>query len=130
MSLLNRMIGTEQPNISAHQFSSALLGLADGRLTRGQIETAFNIATTGADATELNFIIDTYTGVLPDDFSSVPNAPTRGALENDSLRRKRNRYLQTLHAIFLLTEHDSFTLAFTKADVQQWLQDSVAVEIL
>jgi len=100
--------------------------LADGELTRAQIEAGFAIATSGADATELDFLINTYTGIVSDDFSAVGNATTRAALEGLSVRAKQERYLNTLHSIFLLTEHGAFDATFTKAEIQTWLTSAAA----
>lgn len=124
MSLLDRMIGTETPTISSHQFYAAIVGLAAGELTRTQIETGFNIPTSGTDAAELDFLIDTYTGIVSDDFSGVGNAAIRNALEGLSVGFKQERYKNTLHAIFLLTEHGQFEATFTKTDVMSWLTDA------
>ncbi len=126
MSLLDRMLGTERPRISSHQLYAALLALDAGEITRAQIESGFNIATTGTDKTELDFVINTYTGIVSDDFSAVGDVTIRTALEGLSVRSKQERYLGTLHAIFMLTEHSSFFETFTKADVQTWLTNAAA----
>ena len=126
MSLLDRMLGTEEPGISSHQFYGALIALADGELTRSQIEVGFTIATTGDDSTELDFLINTYTSIVSDDYSGVGNATIRTALEGLSVLSKQRRYLDTLHSIFMLTEHGSFDSTWTKADVQSWLTDAAS----
>ncbi len=120
------MIGTEEPGISSHQFYGALVALADGELTRAQIESGFNIETTGADATDLDFLINTYTGIVTDDFSSVGNAAIRTALEGLSVKTKQQRYLNTLHSIFMLTEHGAFFATWTKAQVKTWLTNAAS----
>jgi hypothetical protein len=120
------MLGSEEPGISSHQFYGALIALADGELTRAQIEAGFSIATTGDDATELSFIINTYTGIVSDDFSSIGNVNIRTAIEGLSVRTKQERYLNTLHSIFMLTEHGQFFDVWTKADVQTWLTNAAA----
>lgn len=96
MSLLDRLNGTEEPRIACHQFYSALVGLADGQVTRGQIESLFGIADTGTDATELTAIISGYQGAAD-----------------------KGRYLTALHAVFMLLENEGYTL--TKAQVNTWL---------
>ena len=126
MSLIDRMLGTEEPGISSHPFEGAIVALADGRLTRAQIEAGFNIATTGDDATELDFIINTYTGIVSNDYTSVGNVSIRTALQGLSVAGKQERYKNTLHMIFLLTEHSSFDVVFSKADVQSWLTDAAS----
>jgi hypothetical protein len=120
------MLGTEEPSVSSHQFYGALIALEDGQLTRAQIETGFNIATTGDDATELDFLINTFQNIVSDDFSSIGNVSIRTAIEGLSVLAKRERYKQALHAIFLLTEHESFGSTFTKADVQTWLTNAAS----
>ena len=126
MSLLDRMLGTESPGISSHQFYGAIIALADSELTRAQIESGFNIATTGTDATELDFLINTYTGIVSDDFSAIGNVSIRTAIEGLSVKTKQERYLNTLHSIFMLTEHGAFDATFTKADVQTWLTNAAS----
>lgn len=115
--LLDRLSGTNLPEnpepserkLPVHQFFSALLALADGRLTRGQIETAFDIPTTGDQATDLNFLIDTYTGIT-----------------GGSSALRQERYLQRVHAIFMLAEHRQFSTTFTKTDIRDWLTAAAA----
>lgn len=97
MSLLDRLKGDEDPHISAHQFWAALVALADGQTTRAQVETTFNIATTGADKTELDFVINGYQAAVD-----------------------KGRYLDALHAVFSLLENGDFP-ALTKAQIQAWL---------
>lgn len=121
MSLLDKLQGKEQPDVPVHPFFSALVGLADGQLTRAEIETAFGIETTGTDATELDFLINTYTGIVADDFSVIGNANTRAAFEQLSVRIKQRRYLDAVHSIFMLTEVAEFNARFSKAELQAWL---------
>ena len=126
MSLLDRLGGTIDPTISAHQFYGALVAFADGELTRAQIEAGFGVDTAGVEAVELDFLINTYTGITPKDFSAVGNAAIRSALEAQSVLDKQRRYLDTLHAIFLLTEHRSFDTTFDKAAIQAWLTNAAS----
>ena len=126
MSLLDRLMGSEEPHLSAHLFYGALVGMGDGQLTRGQIEAGFDIEIVGSDKTELDFLINTFTGIVSDDFSAVGNVTIRTALEGLSVNIKREHYKGTLHAIFMLMEHDAFSDTFSKADIQTWLLASVA----
>lgn len=96
MSLIDRLSGAEDPHISSHQFYSALLALRDSVIDRTQMEALFDIATTGDDATELDFIIDSYNIALD-----------------------KHRYVEALHAVFMLLERNDFNL--TKGQVQAWL---------
>lgn len=111
MSLIDRLVGSEDPGISSHMFFGALALFADGELTRSEVEAAFSIATTGTDKTELDFLVNTYTGI------------TGTAVE---VALKQRKFLDTLHAIFLLTEHDSFTSKWTKAQLQTILTNAAA----
>ena len=106
MSLINKMRGTEEPGISAHWMHGALVALADGQLTRTQIENALGLSTTGTDASELDAVIDTYNGI-------TGNA-TQIAL-------RQTRYKDTLHAMFNLLGNEDFDAAFTNQDLLDWL---------
>lgn len=96
MSLIDRLSGAEDPRIPCHQFYAALVGLADSQVTRAQVESLFDIADTGTDATELTAIISGYQSAVD-----------------------KGRYLTALHSVFMLLEHEGYTL--TKAQVNAWL---------
>lgn len=99
MSLINRLKHEEDPRISAHQFYSSLVGLALGQVTRAQVESFWNIGTTGADKTELDFIINNYTSAV-----------------------NKEKYLNALHCVFLLLEAtDETGFDMTKGQIQTWL---------
>ena len=98
MSIIDRLSGVEAPKISAHHLFGALTLMANGDITRGEVEVGMNISTTGTDATELTFMI------------------TTGASAVD-----RQKYLNTLHAIFLLQEKKEFVAHYTKAELQAML---------
>lgn len=111
--LLDRLTGDvgESPaltdgKIAVHQFFAALVALANGQLTRAQIESGFNILTTGQQATDLDFIINTYTGITG---------------TNAASEFRRIKYRETLHAIFMLAEHGAFGSVFSKAEIAAWL---------
>ncbi len=120
MSVLDRLKGDEEPKIPVHYFYGALIGLADGQITRAQIEAGYEIGTTGADAVEMDFLITTYNNIVADPFASVGNAQIRQALQDIDLKVKQQRYLNAVHAIFMLTESDEFN-TITKAQAQAWL---------
>ena len=81
--------------ISAHYFYAAMVGVADAQFTRGQLESHFDIASTGTDKTQLDFI-----------FSGYQNAADKG------------RYLNALHAVFMLKESG---VSLSQAQVTEWL---------
>lgn len=117
--LLDRLGGNVSPNetdpqqkkIPVHQFFAALVALADRKLNRAQIETAFDIMTTGQQATDLSFIINTYTGITG----------TSAAVTS-----RRIKYLDRLHVIFMLSENNRFFSAFTKAEISTWLTEAAS----
>ena len=82
-------------HISAHPFYSAMVAVADGVFTRTQLENHFNIGTTGADKTQLDFIVNGYI-----------NAVDKG------------RYLNACHAVFMLIESG---VNLNKTQIQDWL---------
>ena len=97
MSLIDRLSGTEAPRIPAHQFYAGLTAFADGQVTRGQIETLFTIAATGADKSELDALIAGYQAAT--DKLRWPNA---------------------LHCVFMLLERPGATM--TKTQISDWLE--------
>jgi len=101
MALLDRLKGDEEPEIAVHQFYAHLVGLADGQLTRSELETLFNIGTTGVDKTQLDVMINGYTAAAD-----------------------KGRYLTAVHAIFMLIEHDDFTLS--NGQITSWLSAAEA----
>ncbi len=96
MSLLDRLSGTQEPRIPAHQFFAALVGLADGQVTRAQVEALFAIPSSGVDKVELDFVVNGYQSAV-----------------------NKSRYQTALHSIFLLLEHPDYAL--NKAQIQAWL---------
>jgi hypothetical protein len=94
--------------ISEHDIFSMLVALADGELTRAQIEVGYDIPTTGAQATDLDFLIDTYTGI------------TGGQAET-----RQEKYLNRIHASFMLST-GVLRSSITKADIQTWLTNAAA----
>ena len=103
MSIIDRLSGVEAPKISAHHLFGALMLLSNGDMTRAEIESGLNIATTGTDATELTFMINTGAGAVD-----------------------RQKYLNTLHAIFLLQEKKEFVARYTKTELQAMLNSAAA----
>ena len=103
VSIIDRLSGAEDPKISAHHLFGALTLLANGDITRAEIETGMDIATTGTDATELTFMINTGSGATD-----------------------RQKYLNTLHAIFLLQEKKEFVAQYTKTELQAMLTSAAA----
>ena len=103
MSILDRLVGVEEPRISAHQLFGALTLMSNGDMTRGEVEAGMDIATTGTDATELTFMINTGAGATD-----------------------RQKYLNTLHAIFLLLGRKSFVSHYTKTELQAMLTSAAA----
>lgn len=113
IDLLDRLSGTpgdendpEDNKIPTHQFYAALVALADGKLTRGQIETYFNIPTTGSQSTQLTTIINNYTGIS-------------GGGATD----RQIKYLDRLHIIFMLIETQQGQNLFTKTEINTWLTE-------
>lgn len=96
MSLLDRLTGAEEPRIPAHNFSAALVGIADAQFTRAQVETFFGIGTTGTDKTQMDTIVNGYVAAAD-----------------------KGRYLTSLHAILIMAEMDGYTPS--AADVNAWL---------
>ena len=103
MSIIDRLSGAEEPKISAHHLFGALTLMANGDITRGEIESGLNIATTGGDANELTFMINTGGGAVD-----------------------RQKYLNTLHAIFLLLEKKEFVAHYSKTELQAMLTSAAA----
>lgn len=94
--------------ISEHDIYSLLVALADGEVTRAQVEAAYAIPATGGQATDLDFLINTYTGI------------TGG---QQDLRRER--YLNRIHTAFMLATGE-LSGAITKSDIQDWLTNAAA----
>jgi len=114
MSIFDRMTGVDDENkMPCHQFASALIGLADGKLTRNEVEVAFSIDQTplSEEQNELDFLIDTYQGI-----SGTP----------EEVRDKRLKYESRCHHVFMLAEHPSFTTKWTKAEIQTWLTEAAS----
>ena len=103
MSIIDRLSGVEEPKISAHHLFGALTLMANGDITRGEIEVGMGISATGTDATELTFMINTGAGATD-----------------------RQKYLNTLHAIFLLQEKKEFVARYTKTELQAMLTNAAA----
>jgi len=92
--------------ISEHDIWAILIALADGEVTRAQVESAYNIPTTGGQATDLDFLVDTYNGIVGG------QAATR-----------REKYLQRIHAAFMLATGE-LSGSISKANIQTWLTNS------
>ncbi len=104
MSLLDRLKHEEEPGIPGHMFYGALIGLSLGELTRSQIESFWNIGTTGADKVEMDFLINTYQSAVD-----------------------KQKYINAVHAVFMLLEgsHDTgFDL--NKTQIQAWLTSAAS----
>ncbi len=100
--LLDRLSGDVEPEalspdnkISVHAFYGALVGLADGQITRAQIEAHFGIPTTGEQASQLTTIIAGYQAAAD-----------------------KGRYLTAAHGIFMLQESG---IGLSKGAVNTWL---------
>lgn len=116
--LLNRLSGdvddaptTGQGKLPIHQFFAALLAIADGKLTTTQVKTAFDIQV-GTQTTQFDTIVTLYTGITDADATE--------------LKLKQEKFLSRLHAVFMLSEHQSFSDAFTKAEINTWLAEVAA----
>jgi len=96
MSLLDRLKGDEEPKVPAHQFFAALVRVADGEMTRAELETLFSIATTGQDKAQLDVMFNGFTAAAD-----------------------KGRYLDAVHAIFMLLENQDFSLS--NAEITSWL---------
>ena len=103
MSIIDRLAGIEEPKISAHHLFGALTLMANGDISRAEIEAGLNIAADGTDASELTFMINTGAGATD-----------------------RQKYLNTLHAIFLLQEKKEFVAQYTKTELQAMLTSAAA----
>ena len=111
--LLDRLMGQnldqtlpEERKLPVHQFFGALMAYADGRLTRVQIETVYDIPNTGPQSLDMDFLISSYTGI------------SGGA---SALREIK--FLDRVHGIFMMAETAAFSTAFSKADIKTWLTD-------
>ena len=94
--------------ISEHDIYAMLVALADGELTRTQVENAYDIPTTGAQATDLNFLINTYTGI-----------------SGGSTALRQEKYLNRVHSAFMLST-GVLKDSITKADIEAWLTNAAA----
>ena len=102
MALLDRLQGEEEPKIPAHQFYASLVAVADGQLTRTQLENLWTLSSTGQDATELDVIFNGYTAAAD-----------------------KSRYLTAVHAIFMLVEDENFPV-LTGSQITTWLSAAEA----
>jgi hypothetical protein len=94
--------------ISEHDIYAMLVALADGELTRTQIENAYDIPTIGAQATDLDFLINTYTGI-----------------SGGNVALRQEKYLNRAHSAFLIST-GVLKDSITKSDVQTWLTNTAA----
>ena len=82
MSLLDRLIGIEEPTISVHSFWAGMVELSLGEITAAQLKTYFDLA--GQDATDLDWLIGKY-----------------------QASANKERFLELMHVIFLLAGMDT-----------------------
>lgn len=94
--------------ISEHDIYSILVALADGEVTRAQVEAAYDIPTTGGQATDLDFLINTYNGI------GGPNTALR-----------QERYLNRVHTAFMMATSE-LSGSISKAYIQTWLTNAAA----
>ena len=111
--LLDRLMGQnldrtlpEETKLPVHQFFGALIAYADGRLTRVQIETVYDIPNTGPQSLDMDFMISTYAGI-----------------SGGAAAVREIKFLDRVHAIFMMAETSKFGSAFSKAEIKTWLTD-------
>jgi hypothetical protein len=105
---INTTSAVGDTKISEHDIYAMLTALADGEMTRAQIENAYDIPTTGAQATDLDWLINTYNGIT-----------------GGSAALRREKYLNRVHSVFMISTgvlRDNIS----KADIQTWLTNAAA----
>lgn len=92
--------------ISEHQIGAWIAALADGEVTRAQVEAKLEIPTTGGQATDLDFLINTYQGIA-----------------GSNQFGRREKFLQRVHLAALVGADD---LTITKSQITSWLTTSAS----
>ena len=81
MSLIDRLVGIEEPRIAVHYFYAAMTEVAAGEFTRAQLVNHFGL--DAAEDTELGVIIGYYQATPAD---------------------RKQEFLEFIHRIFMLAE--------------------------
>lgn len=111
MSLLDKIIGTEEPKVRAHQFMMSYDLYKRGSITRAQLETEYGLVTDDPDITYL----DTQHGNVS--ISGI------GTALQDAAFQKISRYIfrQHVEGLWLLAErghHGLDTKATLKTEIE------------
>jgi hypothetical protein len=105
---INTTSAVGDTKISEHDIYAMLVALADGETTRTAVENAYDIPTTGPQSTDLDFLIDTYTGISGGDVAA-----------------RQEKYLNRIHASFMIST-GPWQGSISKADIQTWLTNAAA----